>query len=344
MRRFAAALICALMLFAAPAACAEAAGSEIGAPAAAAVEEESAKAGKGNEAEENAAESAEESAGAAEDDGAKAAEESAETLAGSLRAEKAERERPALDDVRVYVCSLLAGRAFIKGDAAYMSLMDMGEIYGVDIAVTVLSGSFKASAEGLEMSGEADKDYIEANCRYLYVPNGFIVCGEDVYLPLDALGRVFGLSFSESGERVDISTAEARFIAGGENYYELNFSAEELYWLPRLAYAEAYEQPLAGVIGVCNVVLNRVASEDFPDTIFEVVYETNNVVQFTPAEQGGLRAEPDEDYYIAAYLALEGYSTVGESLYFVNPDRGADYWFKENLSFVVKIGDHEFYK
>ena len=46
---------------------------------------------------------------------------------------------------------------------------------------------------------------------------------------------------------------------------------------------------------------------------------------------------------IAACLCLEGYNTVGESLYFVNPDRGDGSWFEASLRLVISIGDHDFY-
>lgn len=256
------------------------------------------------------------------------------------------RERPELEDVRVYVCSLLSGRAYLNGDTVYMSLSDLGRIYNISVSVSVSSGSFSASAPGLEIYGEKDSGYITANCRYLYVPSGYLVCGDDVYLPLDALCRIFGVSAGiDAGfGHVDISTAQPRLISGSEDYYTMNFSADELYWLPRIGYTEAYEQPLAGIMGVCNVVLNRVNDKDFPDTIFEVLYDSKHTVQFTPASTGAMHSEPDEIYYIAAYLVLEGYNTVGKSTYFVNPVDNANYWFRENLAYVTTIGNHEFYR
>ena len=48
-------------------------------------------------------------------------------------------------------------------------------------------------------------------------------------------------------------------------------------------------------------------------------------------------------YQGTAKLALEGYNTAGESLYFVNPDIGAGSWFASNLTYVTSIGDHDFY-
>lgn len=253
-------------------------------------------------------------------------------------------QRPALDAVPVYVASLLSGRAFISRDTAYMSLADIGEIYAVDISLDIAGGSFSASAPGLELYGEKGSGYLQANFRYIYIPTDYIVCGEDVYLPVDALGRIFGLKCSVADDRVDISTRQVRMISGSEDYYDTHFSADELYWLPHIAYVEALDEPLAGIMGVCTVVLNRVADEDFPDTIFEVIYDSKHQVQFTPAATGSLHGKPDELYYIAAYLVLEGYNTVGKSLYFVNPANNGNYWFRESLAYVTTIGDHEFYR
>ena len=271
-------------------------------------------------------------------------------LASASGAAAAEvRERPGLPDVHVYLCSLLSGRAYRHGDAAYMSLTDIGALYNIDVTVSVTNGSFTASAPALEVSGEKDSGYITANSRYLYLPDGYIVCGGDVYLPMDAICRIFGISAKTTEERVDISTAQARIISGGEDYYETHFPADELYWLPRIAYAEAFEQPLAGLMGVCAVVKNRVADEDFPDTVFDVLYDVEHTVvehtvQFTPVTTGSMRSVPPDIYFIAAYLVLEGYNPVGDSVYFVNPANNGNYWFRENLTYVATIGGHEFYK
>jgi len=255
------------------------------------------------------------------------------------------RERPELEDVRVYIGGLLSGRAFIKNGTAYLALADIGEMYGVDISVDLTADGFTASAPGLELSAARDAGYAEANYRYIYLPRGYITCGDDVYLPLDAITRIFSLKgeLTDKGT-VEFSTTQARMISGGEDYYATHFSADELYWLPHIAYVEALEEPLAGIMGVVSVVLNRVKDDDFPDTIFEVLYDSRTTVQFTPAATGSMHGKPTELYYIAAYLVLEGYNTVGESIYFVNPENNGNYWFRENRTYVTTIGDHEFYK
>ena len=121
------------------------------------------------------------------------------------------------------------------------------------------------------------------------------------------------------------------------------YNEQDVYWLSRIIYAESGNQPLAGQIGVGNVVLNRVDNSRFPDTVYEVIFDRTYGVQFSPVESGSIYAEPDEEAVVAAKLALEGYNTAGESLYFVNPDIGAGSWFASNLTYVTSIGDHDFY-
>lgn len=265
-------------------------------------------------------------------------------LLGGSAAFAAGRERPALDELRVYHCSLLAGRAYRSGEDIFMSLSDFGEIYDIALRVENTREGFTADAPGLELAGTRDSGYMTANYRYIYLPRGYLISGGELYLPLDALCRIFGVTAEIGVERVDLTTAQARLISGGEDYYEMNCDPQALYWLPRIGYGEAYEQPLAGIMGVCSVVLNRVADEDFPNTIFEVLYDNKHAVQFTPVTTLAMKDKPDEIYCIASYLVLEGYNVVGESTYFVNPAGGANAWFEQNLSYVVTYGNHEFYK
>ena len=67
-------------------------------------------------------------------------------------------------------------------------------------------------------------------------------------------------------------------------------------------------------------------------------------MQFDPAYSGSVYQEPEELDVIAACLCLEGYNTVGESMYFVNPDMADDSWFRNTKDFVIRIGDHDFYQ
>ena len=247
--------------------------------------------------------------------------------------------------VPVYIDGLLSARAYLSGETLFLPPEAVCAAAGLSMSWSEDNGTLTLSVPGAVLTGHKDDGYFEADGRYIYAPDGWLVKGDVLYLPSDAVERLFGVEISVSAkrDRLELSTDRLSVISGGANYYELNYDAELLYWLPQIINAEAKFEPLAGQIGVGNVVMNRLSSPDFPDTIFEVIYDTEHTVQFEPISTGGIFQEPTEQATIAAYLCLEGYSTVSGSLYFVNPDYGSG-WFDSSLELVETIGHHNFYK
>lgn len=253
--------------------------------------------------------------------------------------------RPDYPDVKVYFDGLLTDRGYLVGDEAYISPETVCGFFGVELTVEE-SAQVEISAPGLRLTASAGQEYMLANGRYLYTPYGYLSAGGRIYLPASAIERVFGVQvqpLSEDGRQVEIAGGGIVFISGGEDYYENTYPSEDLFWLSRIIYAEARDEPMAGLIGVGNVVLNRVESPDFPSTVYTVIYDREFSVQFEPITTGGVYVDPDERSVIAACLALDGYNTVGDSLYFVNPDKGANPWFEDDLIPTVTIGRHHFY-
>lgn len=113
-----------------------------------------------------------------------------------------------------------------------------------------------------------------------------------------------------------------------------------MYWLSRIIYAESGNQPLDGKIAVGNVVLNRVASPGFPNSVYEVIFQRN---QFTPAANGSINRTPSAESVVAAKLCLDGANTAGSALYFVNPTVAPGSWASRNRPYVATIGAHAFY-
>ncbi|MBQ6322373.1 MAG: cell wall hydrolase [Lachnospiraceae bacterium] len=103
--------------------------------------------------------------------------------------------------------------------------------------------------------------------------------------------------------------------------------------LAAIIYCEAGNQPFDGMVAVGAVVMNRVASSSFPNTISEVIYQSG---QFTPAYSGGLASAlangVPSSCYEAASAALSGQDPTGGCLYF-NTSHGSG----------VQIGAHWFY-
>ena len=232
----------------------------------------------------------------------------------------------------VYIDGLLSARAYVSGETVFLPPEAVCAAAGMSMSWSEDNGTLTLSVPGAVLTGHKGDG-----------PDGWLVRGDVLYLPGDTIERLFGIEVSVSAARLELSTDKLAVISGGANYYELNYDAELLYWLPQIINAEAKFEPLAGQIGVGNVVMNRLSSPDFPDTIFEVIYDTEHTIQFEPISTGGIFMEPTEQATIAAYLCLEGCSTVGDCLYFVNPDYGSG-WFDSSLELVETIGHHNFYK
>ena len=254
--------------------------------------------------------------------------------------------RTSLEDVRVYFDGLLADKGYRVEDTVYLAPDALCRFFNLELKTYSDREGFRLELAGMTLSGKAGEQYMQADGRYLFLPYGYLAREGRLYLPWDAIQRIFGLDMEllEDPLRLEINTNALRLLHGGENYYLNTFRVEDLYWLSHIIHAESYLQPLAGQIGVGNVVLNRVESKLFPDSIMLVVLQQNpNVTQFDPVKDGSITSDPDDMSSIAAYLCLEGYNTVGDCMYFVNPARGDATWFRSTLHHVITIGDHEFY-
>lgn len=109
--------------------------------------------------------------------------------------------------------------------------------------------------------------------------------------------------------------------------------------LARLVQAEANGESFAGKVAVASVVLNRIDSNQFPNTVQGVIYERN---QFSPVANGSINNTPNQDSIRAVDVALNN-RTDYESLYFYNPSISNSKWFN-TLTTTRVIGNHVFKK
>lgn len=115
--------------------------------------------------------------------------------------------------------------------------------------------------------------------------------------------------------------------------------------LLKIVQAEAGICDDKGKILVANVIINRVKSGKFPDTVKGVVYEPS---QFSPVSNGSInsvKVTDDTKQCVDRALAGEDYSDG--ALYFMNRGgsrRGAISWFDSHLTYLFQHGNHEFFK
>lgn len=120
-------------------------------------------------------------------------------------------------------------------------------------------------------------------------------------------------------------------------------SASERDLLARLVRAEAEGEPYAGKVAVATVVLNRVDSQDFPNTVRGVITEVtpSGHYAFSPVANGRISRAADAESIRAVNEALAFRGQGSGSIYFYNPRTATSDWIKTRPVTVV-IGNHVF--
>ena len=108
--------------------------------------------------------------------------------------------------------------------------------------------------------------------------------------------------------------------------------------LAKLVYAEARGETYKGQVAVAAVVLNRVSSASFPNTISGVIYQSG---AFSCVSNGSINNTPDATAIRAARDALNGWDPTGGCLYYYNPRKTSDRWIRTRVVKTV-IGNHSF--
>ena len=134
------------------------------------------------------------------------------------------------------------------------------------------------------------------------------------------------------------STAAALGVTLAGSVSAASYNESETYLLGRLVHGEARGEPYVGKVAVAAVVLNRVKSPSFPNTISGVIYQSG---AFDAVSDGQINLTPDEDSLRAARDALNGWDPTGGCLYYYNPATATNGWIWSR-TVQLSIGKHNF--
>ncbi len=219
-----------------------------------------------------------------------------------------------------------SGHSYVCAQGIFSALCPNAKLTQTDESLLI-------EADGLTIQADLGADYFTCNGRYLYAPAGVVAEDNGVYLPADAVAKCFGgtISLDEDSERLDIFATDVTPLESGDSFYD----ETDVYWLSRIIYAEAGVESLEGQIAVGNVVINRVASDVFPqDNIKGIIFAAG---QFDPVAAGTVNRTPSDEAVVAAKLALDGCEIVPDyTLFFATGQFGAGY------TTVTWIGNHCF--
>ena len=232
--------------------------------------------------------------------------------------------------------ALNSGEGWIRDGVSYITLRAVDEATPYELSWD--GSGARLTGEGLELRAVPGQSYITVNGRALYVAGDVQVVEGKLTLPMGVVAEAVG------GElNWDSATGTARMELQGSTPAHAAYEEEDLYWLSRIISAESRGESLLGQMAVGNVVLNRVASEHYPNTVKEVVFDTRYGVQFEPTANGTVYDEPTQTSVLAAKLCLEGARVVGDCLYFYAPALSAGTWIVNNCTYYTTIGCHKFY-
>ncbi len=239
--------------------------------------------------------------------------------------------------------SSFTGEVEVKNNTTFVGIRKFSTAMKWDAKVTYTSynRTITVKTDKLTLTAKDGASYIVANGRYLFTSTPIYMKNGRMYAPLLLMAKAFDAkaSWSNATSSFNIARGSGGILSGDKYYRE-----DEVYWLSKIINAEAGGEIMIGKIAVGNVVLNRTRSSSFPNTIYGVIFDTKNGVQFSPVANGMIYKTPNSDSIIAAKICLEGYTISYDILYFVNPVYAPNSWASKNRSYFDKIGNHVFYK
>lgn len=176
-------------------------------------------------------------------------------------------------------------------------------------------GYYNGSVDGI--FGTQTKNAV----MYFQRKNGLTVDG----IVGSATAKAMGVSLSGSTSSSGTTTAN-------------KVSNSDLYLLSCCIYGEARGESYTGKVAVGAVILNRVASSSFPNTISGVIYQNG---AFTCVSDGQINLGTNDECTRAAQDALNGWDPSGGALYYFNPATATSKWIWSRKQ-IVTIGKHIF--
>ena len=235
----------------------------------------------------------------------------------------------------------LSEPAMMMNGTLYLPLRAFANAIG-DAKVSYNSSTKTAtlSMQGLHLTATDGGFVTYANDRPLFSfsPNVLMSNGK-MYIPASALTKALGVEISsQNNSTVTVSGRYSPLTPASKFYRE-----DEVYWLSKIISAESGGETLIGQIAVGDVIMNRVKSNLYPNTIYGVIFDRKYGVQFSPTLDGSIYRDPTYTATLAAKICLEGTSLSDNALFFLNPKTAESNWIVKSREYAYTIGGHDFY-
>ena len=235
----------------------------------------------------------------------------------------------------------LSSDARMINGVPYVALRSfINEISNMTVTYKSAAKTLNIRGTGLDMDVIDGSNVIYANGRYLVsMTPSVIMTNGRMYAPLNNIAKALGVSYSFSTSSGAVLGGSIKPITHASSYY----AEDAVYWLSRIISAESRGESLLGQIAVGSVVMNRVKSSLYPNTIWGVIFDRKYGVQFSPIIDGSIYSAPTASSVAAAKICLEGFNVNQSALFFLYPRNSTSSWIPNNRSYLFSIGKHDFY-
>ena len=208
---------------------------------------------------------------------------------------------------------------YITDGRTYVSLRFLAETLGADVDWDAEEKKTTVSCEDNDIEMFIGHNTLLVNGVEQPMDTGIEVVNGRVMVPirfiaenLDCSVEWDDLTFTVIIEKEDVELSQ-------QHMYERKYTDEDLIWLARITNVEGGGLSLDARLAIANVVLNRKESPRFPDSIYDVIFDTRYSTQFPPAHRQGFKEiKPTKNCIISAKMALEGVNNIDNALFFNN--------------------------
>ncbi|MGB4141266.1 MAG: cell wall hydrolase [Limnochordia bacterium] len=239
--------------------------------------------------------------------------------------------------------AVLAAAAVVSEDSLDMDSSPLPSEQAAD-AVSVLEKEFGSDAASLASGSSAAAPRVEKpkqqdQTNYISYR---VVKGDSLY----EIARFFGTTVAALMEINELKTTtigvnQVLLVPdnGAKEYpVGLWLTDQEVQWIAQMIHAEARGEPYLGQVAVGAVIINRVKSPKFPNTVKDVLFQDG---AFQPIRNGTFYQAASEQAYRAALEALNGHDPTNGALFFFNPSISKDR-FMHSRTPAITIGQHRF--
>ena len=232
----------------------------------------------------------------------------------------------------------LAVKTLLKDGTTFVSITDFCRVMNCERVWE--NGGFTATrGDELYIRCEPGNFYLIANDRVLNMGKSCFITAGELMIPIRTMATIFDMSLQWNGRERRVYLEGSGLLKSGDDFY----NEKDLYWLSRIINAEARGESLIGQLAVGSVVLNRVKSKEYPNTIYGVIFDRKNGVQFTPIKDGSIYLKPYDICVLAAKLCLEGVVDYSNgAIYFIS-EKVTSCYAMSHCEKVATIGGHRFY-